>query len=900
MDDIFGYMDGRFEVSLADSTMMSIVHKAMNKAQEKMNTKTGVLERLNEISKFYELAVMQLEGCLTIVHAETESSFLESNHEKLLDDLKEIKDRLQGRLEESESIILEKDRELSQRLKKNQTTCHNKVKSDGDLCDLRSSMDQQMLNIKQRLEPQQDIVENVVTQPQNIVNDTKKIEEMGSDIDVLKQTMDLAFGKMQSALFSCEMRPKEREWKLKIEKDMISILITSFMREFQEKIEVEARRNEHHVHKCWQEHWSQLMNEVTSVKNELVTMLDTFPEDYDSSALSSPTKSLAEEGTHEAFNRFLQKAEEIEEENESRSLVAKMIKNHESIIRQKNEELNRIKHRKKAASSRKRKELSIIQEKVLILTERVDNLIKMNEKQSESLFNQKAIHDKETLPRKKLSSQEYEIDLEKQIQENVHTCYFKEKMNELNESIERNKIKRKIREETNFLVSFEEIKDMNSKQEFGLSKEPLEDEIEGTIKEDICMLVFRKTIEEFNKIMNEWNENIERNKIKRKIREDTNFLVFFQAIKDINSNKKFVLDEEYLECLKSHNQEDEIEGKIKEDICILVFKKTFEEFNKMMKICKVDNIIVDNIIREQIDQIVLEETLQYFVKISNSTSSDHRKNINIVQDNLSTMILNQVQKVQGQENLTIILLESLLSCFEAEENLMLSAQSEIKEHSKQLDLGSERGDLHEHEIFEDLLTGEEETFSSLTSKVENVLQQLGISKALLKGLGTSLGHSLRDSESFPHQMFANEQEQLGLSSLECPTFVEFEAMIYQKFTFVEFEAMVYQKLEMLTMRLEKMKCCVDSIIKMVDCLRRKELLYQKAFIRRCQNLQNAEAEVDLLGDQVDALLTLLEKIYVTLHKHAPALQQHFEVLNILELIKTELISGAVQAATVVT
>jgi myosin heavy subunit len=238
MDDIFGYMDGRFEVSLADSTMMTIVHKAMNKAQEKMNTKTGVLERLNEISKFYELAVMQLEGCLTIVHAETESSFLESNHEKLLDDLKEIKDRLQGRLEESESIISEKDRELSQRLKKNQTTCHNKVKSDGDLCDLRSSMDQQMLNIKQRLEPQQDIVENVVTQPQNIVNDTKKIEEMGSDIDVLKQTMDLAFGKMQSALFSCEMRPKERQWKLKIEKDMISILITSFMREFQEKIEV--------------------------------------------------------------------------------------------------------------------------------------------------------------------------------------------------------------------------------------------------------------------------------------------------------------------------------------------------------------------------------------------------------------------------------------------------------------------------------------------------------------------------------------------------------------------------------------------------------------------------------------------------------------------------------------
>ena len=95
MDGIFECIDGRFEVSLADSTMMWIVHYAMNKAQEKMKEKTGVIERLNEISKFYELAVMQLEGCLSIVHAETESSFLESNHEEVLNDLRNIKDRLQ-------------------------------------------------------------------------------------------------------------------------------------------------------------------------------------------------------------------------------------------------------------------------------------------------------------------------------------------------------------------------------------------------------------------------------------------------------------------------------------------------------------------------------------------------------------------------------------------------------------------------------------------------------------------------------------------------------------------------------------------------------------------------------------------------------------------------------------
>ncbi|CAL5185032.1 unnamed protein product [Lathyrus oleraceus] len=841
--------------------MMSIVHRAMNKAQEKMKTKTGVLERLNEISKFYELAVMQLEGCVTIVLAETDSSCLESNHEKLLDDLREIKDRLQGRLEESELIISEKDRELSARLKKNQTTSENKVKSDDGLGELRSSMDQQMLHIKQRLEPQLDMVENVVTQTHNVVvNDTKKIEEMGSDIDVLKQTMDLAFCKMQSALFSCEMRPKEMQWKLKIENDMISILITSSLKEFQENIEVEARRNENHVHKRWQEHWSKIMNEVTSLKNELVNMHDSFPDEYDSSALSSPTKSSSEEGTQETFHKFLPKAEERDhkegvvqedEENEKKSLVAKIIKNHESIIRQKNEELNRIKHQKKASSSRKRKELSIVKEKIYIVSERFDNFIKRNEKQGESLFHQKAIHHKETLSWKKLSLQEDEIEFEKLIQENVHKCYLKERMNELNEKIERNKIKRRIREDINFLVFFEASKKLSSQVD--------EIEFEKLVQENVhkCYLKER---------MNELNEKIETNKIKRRIREDTNFLVFFEAIKDVKYNHEFVLAKE--------NVEYEIEGNIKEDICMLVVKKTIEEFNKMVTNCKVENII-----REQIDQFVFEETLEVFVNISNS---HRRKNINI-QENFSTMVLNQVQKFQGHENLTLILLESLLGCFEVGENLMLSARSEIKEHSKQLDLGSERGDLHEYELFEDLITGEEQTFSSLTSKVENVLQQLGISKAILKELGTSLGHRLRDSESFRHQMFDNEQEELNVSSFESTTFVEFEAT-------------VHQKLEMLTMRLEKMKFCMDSIIKMVACLRRNELLYQKAFIRRCQNLQNAEAEVDLLGDQVEALLILLEKIYVALHQHAPALKQHFEVFNILELIKTKLVNGAFQAA----
>ena len=211
---------------------------------------------------------------------------------------------------------------------------------------------------------------------------------------------------------------------------------------------------------------------------------------------------------------------------------------------------------------------------------------------------------------------------------------------------------------------------------------------------------------------------------------------------------------------------------------MVVFKAMVKEWK-----LELDNYYMENYIRENINQVVMVWTLNdaFLLTIEDSCST-------------STMMLNQVRKVHGEENLTIILLESLLSCFEAEENLMLSAKCEIKEQCRELDLGSERGDLHEHEIFEDLITAEEQTFSSLTSKVENVLQQLGISKALLRELGTNLGHSLRDSESFHNKKSANEEGQLRLSSSA------FMPLLNLLLTFAEFGTMICQKFEMMTVR----------------------------------------------------------------------------------------------------
>ncbi|MED6120798.1 hypothetical protein PIB30_024365 [Stylosanthes scabra] len=958
MDQIVGHIEGRYEVSLADSTMMWIVQYAMNKAQERMKTKTGVMERLNEISKFYELAVMQLEGCLNIVKAGTENSSLESNHEEVLEELREIKDRLQGRLEESELAISEKDRELTELKERvpispcsgpgtgtvtsptyedDQTTRHKLSKSD--VQELRTCMDQHMLNMKQRAEPKHG-KSGEASSRSGI--DRKKIEEMGSDIGVLKQTMDLAFSKMQSALVLCEMRPKERQWKLAVERDVMSTLIRSFLREFQENADAKERKKEDQVLKHWQEHyWPQMMNEVTSLQYELANLNETCAEDSDCSALSSPTKASQDEGSFDK-PRSPKKVDEVKvpqmEENEDGSnIVAKLIKSHESIIRRTKEEMKLSKlgiaQDKKASASKMRRER--LKERIRAVIERLDNLTDRNGDMSDS------IRESKTLPRRRLSelyesdtynkdidhwgsiwedefgvfnggkgkrhnkmasskaqdihgslgkrmveefnSISYSSVIEMLIQESVYKCYLINQFNEYSEDII---IERKISDEVNWILFSEVAKDISSHQEFALTKCPCankaeeygvqrstssnqENEIECTIKEDIWLLIFRKTCEEFNIFMAGCN-------VHSTVREEIQWIVFSETLKNFADIASSSLSEKRDNNTSLVDQLQFIitESVLREDVGMVVFKTMLKEWKN-----EADNYYMENLIREQIHQFIMVETLIDAILLSMKVKSS--KSV----DNPPTVMLNQVLATQGEENLTMALLESLLRCFEAEETMLLCAQSEINEHSKQLDLGSEYGDLHEHEIFEDLITGEERTFFSLNSKVENVLQQLGISKALIRELGSSLGFRLCNSESSHHQISSTEEENLH------PASSVFLPLLNLSQTFPEFELMVSQNLQMMTLRLEKMKCCLDSVIELVDSLRNKELLYQKAFIRRCQNLQDAEAEVDLLGDQVEELLTLLEQIYVTLALHAPALQQYFEVSNILKLIKAELIRG---------
>ncbi|XP_027339567.1 WPP domain-associated protein [Abrus precatorius] len=104
----------------------------------------------------------------------------------------------------------------------------------------------------------------------------------------------------------------------------------------------------------------------------------------------------------------------------------------------------------------------------------------------------------------------------------------------------------------------------------------------------------------------------------------------------------------------------------------------------------------------------------------------------------------------------------------------------------------------------------------------------------------------------------------------------------------DFEARVNEDISRNCMRLESMNSEFCWLNNKANVLKSMGLKYKQRLEARCSDLAKAEAEVDLLGDEVDTLLSLLEKIYIALDHYSPILQHYPGIIEILELVRREL------------
>ncbi|XP_078430721.1 uncharacterized protein LOC144702545 [Wolffia australiana] len=175
---------------------------------------------------------------------------------------------------------------------------------------------------------------------------------------------------------------------------------------------------------------------------------------------------------------------------------------------------------------------------------------------------------------------------------------------------------------------------------------------------------------------------------------------------------------------------------------------------------------------------------------------------------------------------------------------------------------------------EDPLASDDEVFCSARVKLEKALQQMAMTRVQLQDFGSDLGLNIKDEQA------SNKKERVCVvvESKEDDREERKQSMASFIHSFsqcmVNLEQTTIAKAHENLARLEEFEGHLERLARRASSLRGSESVYRMAFIRRCYNLRTAEAEVDLLGDEVDMLVNLLEKIYIVLDHYSPILKYY--------------------------
>lgn len=200
---------------------------------------------------------------------------------------------------------------------------------------------------------------------------------------------------------------------------------------------------------------------------------------------------------------------------------------------------------------------------------------------------------------------------------------------------------------------------------------------------------------------------------------------------------------------------------------------------------------------------------------------------------------------------------------------------------------------------EELISNSKMGSDSMNRKLMEALQQIHESEGEIKKLNNKLltaSTALEEAEKQKIMLHAiiEDREKKLLSSItqgnqqakQMDSIVT--SLMELSKASIDFEHKLAKKIEKNETRLTVLSRQWGPFTKQTNLLTKKALLYKQMLEIRSSNLQKAEAEVDLLGDEVDALLSLLGKIYIALDHYSPVLQHYPGVMEILKLVQREL------------
>ncbi|XP_042463244.1 WPP domain-associated protein-like isoform X1 [Zingiber officinale] len=347
--------------------------------------------------------------------------------------------------------------------------------------------------------------------------------------------------------------------------------------------------------------------------------------------------------------------------------------------------------------------------------------------------------------------------------------------------------------------------------------------------------------------------------------------------------------------LESDLEDVQMEAKIRDSLCSTILRGFIHECNHTMK--DTENEIHSTIeIYTTIFRVVISEVIS---SMNHAVSQYFEEKVS-----LGAMALEKEKalKLEMEENQKLKQLASSNSLLAKEkEKLASEAGSAVMLQKQQLDFAKQELDMLRNRIHmqELQISDYVKESTSLNCKLNEALQKICYNELETNKVKENLrdvSDALKEAEKQKAMLLSVlEEKQKKLSSF----LQEDREHVKQLATIDTFMSVISKSFEGLERRLTESSNKNGTRLKVLDHQlklllqlskqqEKKCSWYQNILEMRCSDLQKAEAEVDILADEVEVLIGLLGKIYLALDHYSPVLEHYPGVMEILKLIRMEL------------
>ncbi|KAJ9163205.1 hypothetical protein P3X46_022901 [Hevea brasiliensis] len=332
---------------------------------------------------------------------------------------------------------------------------------------------------------------------------------------------------------------------------------------------------------------------------------------------------------------------------------------------------------------------------------------------------------------------------------------------------------------------------------------------------------------------------------------------------------KFLL-KEMVNQMKSFIEELDIEHDIMDGIYEIIFKEATRNAEPTGNL-EIEDSVIESIIMQGICEVIFRESFKE------------------AEEKVGTLNLKYMNESKVRVSLE-------MQALEKEKELRLNIAEREKLEQKMLLLRAaieEKGNLIQETAV--VLTKEKEKVELVSQELDELrlqtTQQLEIVTKKLREADEEKSLLLSTSQQYQNTISSAEAREREYRKQMNSTIVLIQGL---EKAVNDFEYRATEDIKMNSLRLETLSSQLSSLIQKAIKLKKTGLLYKQRLEKRCSDLQKAEAEVDLLGDEVDTLLSLLEKIYIALDHYSPILQHYPGIMEILKLVRRELSGESVK------